>query len=688
MRSYSWIYLLGFKVFDLSQFIVMRKRIINALANSSLVRAFIAKPSPKWMVLLADLVLIAFSCGLTFAFGYHHTYGDSFIYSPLARAIFEFGTYAVLAVLLGTSRYIIRLSVIEDTYKLVLLVVSASLILTAVSLVSYLSAGFFYFSIWNIFIVGVMSFTLMLLMRLAIKYMYIQVSSVDTSKKRVIVLGSAINSFFLASALKSEFEGRFDPVALLSLASRNIDSTVNGIPIVPFDADTVEEVFRFYKCDTLLFLSTQLELMRSGTADVFLRNHIKLLMLNQVKEFDLNSKTMPALSTHIHDIRIEDLLGREPIHTDNPTIRSVIKNQVVMITGAAGSIGSEIVRQVAAMDAREIVLLDQAETPMHDMQLELEGSFPNIKIHLFIGDVANRERIERAFVKYKPRYVFHAAAYKHVPMMERNPQEAVLTNIFGTKNVADLSVKYGVEKFVMISTDKAVNPTNVMGASKRIAEIYVQSLFYHLRNTSDTQSTRFITTRFGNVLGSNGSVIPLFRRQIEQGGPVTITHRDIIRYFMTIPEACSLVLEAGIMGKGGEIFVFDMGQPVKIWDLAERMISLSGLRVGEDIEIVETGLRPGEKLYEELLNEKEHTIATHHKKIMIARVRTYSFHDVCEHLDRLEKSLHRGPSHDIVAEMKHMVPEFKSNNSIYQEIDSELSAEDGSEIMTEIQINA
>lgn len=359
-----------------------------------------------------------------------------------------------------------------------------------------------------------------------------------------------------------------------------------------------------------------------------------------------------------------------------------------MITGAAGSIGSEIVRQVAAMDAREIVLLDQAETPMHDMQLELEGSFPNIKIHLFIGDVANRERIERAFVKYKPRYVFHAAAYKHVPMMERNPQEAVLTNIFGTKNVADLSVKYGVEKFVMISTDKAVNPTNVMGASKRIAEIYVQSLFYHLRNTSDTQSTRFITTRFGNVLGSNGSVIPLFRRQIEQGGPVTITHRDIIRYFMTIPEACSLVLEAGIMGKGGEIFVFDMGQPVKIWDLAERMISLSGLRVGEDIEIVETGLRPGEKLYEELLNEKEHTIATHHKKIMIARVRTYSFHDVCEHLDRLEKSLYRGPSHDIVAEMKHMVPEFKSNNSIYQEIDSELSAEDGSEIMTEIQINA
>jgi len=665
----------------------MKKKIINALANSAMMRAFVAKPSPKWMVLLADLILIAFSCGLTLAFGYHHTYGDSFIYSPLARAILEFITYMVLAVCLGTSQYIIRLSVIEDTYKLVLLVLSASVILTVASLISYLALGFYYFSIWNIFIVGVMSFTLMLLMRLSIKYMYLQVSNVDTRKKRVIVLGSAINSFFLASALKSEFEGRFDPIALLSLASRNIDSTVNGIPIVSFDPDTVGEVFAYYKCDTLLFLSTQLELMRSGTADVFLKNHIKLLMLNQVEEFDLNSKTMPALSTHIHDIRIEDLLGRETIHTDNPTIRSVIKNQVVMITGAAGSIGSEIVRQVATMEAKEIVLLDQAETPMHDMQLELESKFPNIRIHLFIGDVANRERIERAFIKYHPRYVFHAAAYKHVPMMERNPQEAVLTNIFGTKNVADLSVKYGVEKFVMISTDKAVNPTNIMGASKRIAEIYVQSLFYHLRNTSDEPSTRFITTRFGNVLGSNGSVIPLFRRQIEQGGPVTITHRDIIRYFMTIPEACSLVLEAGIMGNGGEIFVFDMGQPVKIWDLAERMISLSGLRVGTDIKIVETGLRPGEKLYEELLNEKEHTIATHHKKIMIARVRTYSFKDVIEHLERLEKCLHKGPSHDIVAEMKHMVPEFKSNNSIYQEIDSELSAEDGSENMTEIQVN-
>ncbi len=664
----------------------MKKKIIKALANSTPIRAFVEKPSPKWMVLLADLILIAFTCAITFATSYSYAGSNSFIYTPACKATIAFGVYGVLSIALGTSRYIIRLSVIEDTYRLVLLVFCASSALALTSLITYIFGNFAYFRFWDICIAAVMTFTLMLLMRLTIKYLYMQVAGITQYKKRVIVLGSAINSFFLASALKSEFEGQFDPVALLSLSTRNIDSTVNGIPVVPFDQDHIREIFDYYKCDTLLFLSTQLELMRSGTADIFLKNHIKLLMLNQVEEFDLNSKTMPALSSHVHDIKIEDLLGREPIRTENTSIRNVIRNQVVMITGAAGSIGSEIVRQVAAMDAKEIVLLDQAETPMHDMQLELESTFPDMRIHLFIGDITNKDRIERAFVKYHPRYVFHAAAYKHVPMMERNPTEAVATNVFGTKNVADLAVKYGVEKFVMISTDKAVNPTNIMGASKRIAEIYVQSLFNHLKETSDGPLTRFITTRFGNVLGSNGSVIPLFRHQIEQGGPVTITHRDIIRYFMTIPEACSLVLEAGVMGNGGEIFVFDMGEPVKIWDLAVRMINLSGLKPGEDIKIIETGLRPGEKLYEELLNEKEHTIATHHKKIMIARVRTYKYEDVMTHLERLWENLHKfGPSHDVVAEMKHIVPEFKSNNSIYQEIDSELK-DDSSENMKEINL--
>ncbi len=333
------------------------------------------------------------------------------------------------------------------------------------------------------------------------------------------------------------------------------------------------------------------------------------------------------------------------------------------------------------MQAADIVLVDQAETPMHELQLQMEAAHPDIKIHLFIGDVANAGRLEQAFMRYRPRYVFHAAAYKHVPMMERNPSEAILTNVFGTKNLADLAIKYKVEKFVMISTDKAVNPTNIMGASKRIAEIYVQSLFYHIRGKSDSKSTRFITTRFGNVLGSNGSVIPLFRKQIEQGGPITVTHRDIIRYFMTIPEACSLVLQAGTMGAGGEIFVFDMGQPVKIYDLATRMISLSGLRPGEDIEIVETGLRPGEKLYEELLNDKEMTMATRHNKIMVAKVRIYDYNEVCGHLDTLRQLTELGEYHDIVAEMKRMVPEYKSKNSQWESVDKEISK---NEVITEI----
>lgn len=645
------------------------------LSNSSLIQTFIAKPSPKWMVYLADLVIFGVCCAMTFAFGTQSTPNTSLLNTTVFHTLTAFAVYAFLALVLGTSRYIIRLSVLEDTYRMVLLIVIASAILSAVSLCTYAVKGYFYFSFWNIFTLAVMIFALMLVMRLAIKYLYANVSKSKTNRKRVIVLGSAINSFYLATALKNEYEGAFEPVALLSLSPKEVHNTVSGISIINFNPETVAEVFEYYRCDTLLFLSTQMEFMRSGSADVFLRNHIKLLMLNQVAEFDVNSQSKPNISAHVQDIRIEDLLGREPIRTENPNIRRVIKGQTVMITGAAGSIGSEIVRKVAQLDASDIVLLDQAETPMHEMQLELEANFPDMKIHLFIGDVSNRKRMEHAFAKYRPRYVFHAAAYKHVPMMERNPAEAVLTNVFGTKNIADLSVKYGVEKFVMISTDKAVNPTNVMGASKRIAEIYVQSLFFHLRKQSDQPSTQFITTRFGNVLGSNGSVIPLFRKQIEHGGPVTITHRDIIRYFMTIPEACSLVLEAGCMGNGGEIFIFDMGQPVKIWDLATRMISLSGLRPNEDIKIIETGLRPGEKLYEELLNEKEHTLATHHKKIMIARVRTYDYNDVIEHLKNLNEKLDLGFAHDIVAEMKHMVPEFNSNNSQWQQVDTEIKSE-------------
>lgn len=649
----------------------MKKRILSLISHSAVVKMIQSTPAPRWMVLIADLAIVSFCALLTFIFNNYIT-GDSPMFGLPVKIGIIVGTYMIMNLWFKSYQYIIRLSIIEDIYRLTMLVLTSSIFLVSGTIILEALTGIRYFSVWNIFIIGMFSFSIMMCMRLLIKYFYTIITGVGNKRKPVIVLGSAINSFVLANALKNEAEGRFDPVALLSLSDKKIGTSINGIPIIHYSPDNVKEIFDKYNCDTLLFLSTQIELMRSEFADVFFNSHIKLLMLNQVEEFEADDKSMPNLSAHVRNIKIEDLLGREPILNDNPHINSLIRNQVVLITGAAGSIGSEIVRQVAQFGAKEIVLVDQAETPMHYMQLEMEERFPETKIHLFIGNIANRKRMDEAFSLYHPRYVFHAAAYKHVPMMEHNPSEAILTNVFGTKNLADLSVAHGVEKFVMISTDKAVNPTNIMGASKRIAEIYVQSLFLHHRKNSGNKATRFITTRFGNVLGSNGSVIPRFSKQIEEGGPVTVTHRDIIRYFMTIPEACSLVLEAGCMGNGGEIYVFDMGKPIKIYDLACRMISLAGLRIDEDIKIVETGLRPGEKLFEELLNDKEATMATLHKKIMIAKVRTYNYPDVASHLDTLLQYLHNGNIHDLVSEMKLMVPEFKSQNSKWEHIDKEL----------------
>lgn len=650
----------------------MRRNWLIKLSRLSFMKIMTATPAPRWAVLLADMVIVALSCILTFTF---NTYvpGDGVIYTLFAKTAIIMLVYLIFSIILKSFQSIVRLSVIEDVYRIAMLVFISSIVLSSVAFLIEIVGNQRYYSIWNIFNIGVFSFTIMMCMRLAIKYMYTMINGASIERKPVIVLGSAINSFVLASALKNEVDGRFDPVALLSLSEKKMNTTVNGIPIIKYEADLIADVFEKYNCDTLLFLSTQIELMRSGFADNFLENHIKLLMLNQVEEFDTEGDSMPNLSTHVQNIKIEDLLGRDVIKNNNPLIEQQLRNQVVLITGAAGSIGSEIVRQVALLNAKEIVLVDQAETPMHELQLELEERFPKVKVNLFIGDITNYCRMNHVFSMYRPRYVFHAAAYKHVPMMENNPSEAIYTNVFGTKNIADLSIKYNVDKFVMISTDKAVNPTNIMGASKRIAEIYVQSLYFHQNKTKDGHRTRFITTRFGNVLGSNGSVIPRFRQQIEEGGPVTVTHRDIIRYFMTIPEACSLVLEAGCMGQGGEIYIFDMGKPIKIYDLATRMITLAGFRPNVDIKIVETGLRPGEKLFEELLNDKELTMATNHKKIMIAKVRTYEFEQIEKHIEKLQLMLADDNIHDIVAEMKLIVPEYKSQNSMWQDVDKEIS---------------
>lgn len=397
------------------------------------------------------------------------------------------------------------------------------------------------------------------------------------------------------------------------------------------------------------------------------KKKVRMLMLpsvDELKKGKVNFRNLP-------EVHIEDLLGREEICINMTEIATSLKGKVVLVTGAAGSIGSELCRQLCTFNLKQLILFDSAETPMHNIRLELEEKFPQVEFTAVMGDIRMIDRVESLFLRFQPQYVFHAAAYKHVPLMEENPCEAVHTNVYGTRNVADMAVKYNVDKFIMISTDKAVNPTNVMGASKRLAEIYVQSLSIAISKGLHPGKTRFITTRFGNVLGSNGSVIPRFREQLAKGGPLTVTHPDIIRYFMTIPEACRLVLEAAFMGKGNEIFVFDMGTPVKIVDLARRMIELAGLIPGEDIEIQYTGLRPGEKLYEELLATKENTLSTNNAKIYRAQVREYDYNDICTVMNPLITLAIKVDKMGTVQMMKGIVPEFKSKNSVYEKLDKE-----------------
>lgn len=395
------------------------------------------------------------------------------------------------------------------------------------------------------------------------------------------------------------------------------------------------------------------------------KKKVRMLMLpsvDELKKGKVNFRNLP-------EVHIEDLLGREEICINMTEIATSLKGKVVLVTGAAGSIGSELCRQLCTFNLKQLILFDSAETPMHNIRLELEEKFPQVEFTPVMGDIRMIDRVESLFLRFQPQYVFHAAAYKHVPLMEENPCEAVHTNVYGTRNVADMAVKYNVDKFIMISTDKAVNPTNVMGASKRLAEIYVQSLSIAISKGLHPGKTRFITTRFGNVLGSNGSVIPRFREQLAKGGPLTVTHPDIIRYFMTIPEACRLVLEAAFMGKGNEIFVFDMGTPVKIVDLARRMIELAGLVPGEDIEIQYTGLRLGEKLYEELLATKENTLSTNNAKIYRAQVREYDYNDICSVMNPLIALAIKVDKMGTVQMMKGIVPEFKSKNSEYEVLD-------------------
>ena len=509
---------------------------------------------------------------------------------------------------------------------------------------------------------GVM-FVLMATMRMAIKTIYDTLNEDRVQTYNTFIYGTKIAGVNIAKAIRMARPNKFHLKGFVADDLAMKGKVMMGVNVYMNDDDLMARI-RENNVQALIVSPVKADKLKdTDIADRLLQENVSIYLAPDLTDDWQGIQK----ASQIRQVQIEDLLGRDPIKINLQKIASHLEGKRVLITGAAGSIGSEIMRQVAMFNPYQLILVDQAETPLHDIRLELKSKWSNLEAPTIVADISNRLRMENIFQQYKPEYVFHAAAYKHVPMMEDNVSEAIQNNVLGTKVLADLSIKYGVKRFVMISTDKAVNPSNVMGCSKRICEMYVQALAKKIQK-DNSAPTQFITTRFGNVLGSNGSVIPLFRQQIERGGPVTVTHPDIIRYFMTIPEACQLVLEAGSMGNGGEIFIFDMGKPVKILDLANKMIRLSGRT---DIKVEFTGLRHGEKLYEELLATKENTKPTSHDKIMIANVREYDFDDISDDIDSLIENSYHFDAMRIVGRMKDLVPEFKSLNSQYSILDSE-----------------
>lgn len=630
------------------------------------------RTTPRWIILLIDLLIVALSYTITTLSGsFESTIGGP--YDLLRNYIILVGVFMIVSFFTKSYAYIIRLSALNDLFRTLSLCAISMIILSTTNIVVQQITQKALISMWELSFVVLLAMCMMIAERLIAKYIYARITAISHHNQRVLVVGSSMRSVMIANWLQQDLNGRYTPVGLLSFKQQtNGRTSKNNYPVYFFSPETFDNIVETLNVSALIVDRRDLEVLRTEAATKILDSGIKVFTLNHIEDIDLteSNDTATNFAPQIRNVEIEDLLCRAPIITDNTLVRQNIYGRTVLITGACGSIGSELVRQVAACKAKLVVCVDQAETPMHDLMLEMKQSFPEIPIICFIGSVQNKTRMEQAFNLYRPTLVIHAAAYKHVPMMEINPTEAIINNVYGSKIIADLAVEYGANKFVMVSTDKAVNPTNVMGATKRLAEIYTQSLFFE--NKKRGLQTQFITTRFGNVLGSNGSVIPIFRRQIEKGGPVTITHKDIIRYFMTINEACSLVLEAGCMGNGGEIYVFDMGKPVKIYDLAAKMISLAGFRPGKDIKIVETGLRPGEKLYEELLNDKETTTATINEKIMIATVTKYDYEQVEAAINEIIALAASGNTHEMIKAMKLFIPEYRSNNSEFETIDREI----------------
>lgn len=633
--------------------------------------------TPSWLILLLDLGCSVIAINLAFLLRLNFDM-EALTPYPLEEISFiVLGVTLMLSLLLRTYRGIVRHTSLADIGNIACMNVIASAIFITINYSHVLDAEVNLFPLSVVLIGFFISSFLLLSYRLMVKWVFKYYKNFRAvNKTRAAIYHTGLTSIMLRKAINDNPEADIRIVAFLADTNAHAGKSIEGLPVY---ASRKGQLFK---------------MLREGKVSLLLipDDHLDAQHLNELVEecITLNIRVQKVISVNqwidgtqnkgiqLKDINIEDLLERSVIDIKNEKLEAEIRDKSILVTGAAGSIGSEIVRQVIRYQPAVIVLCDKAESPLHELELEMAEMGTNIPIIPFIGNVCDRSRMQQLFEIYAPAIVYHAAAYKHVPMMEKNPSIAVMNNVLGTKVMAELSVDFGVEKFVMVSTDKAVNPTNVMGASKRIAEIFTQS--YNNRISEQFKKsgpvfglppTRFITTRFGNVLGSNGSVIPRFKKQLENGGPLTVTHPEITRYFMTIPEACQLVLEAGAMGQGGEIFVFDMGKPMKVADLARKMIRMAGKEPGKDIQIVYSGLRPGEKLYEELLNNAENTLPTYHEKIMIAKVRSYSFTEVDEKVTQLIASAEKHYLTPTVALMKKLVPEFISKNSAYEELDKD-----------------
>jgi len=613
--------------------------------------------APVWIIFLGDLFICFISIWAAYFLRFNFRIPpEEFGTLPLVFLVVLL-IRAISALLFQTHRGIIRFTNTKDVERIFLSIAAGSTFFLVINpiLLLFKQAYLIPFSI--IIIDGIISVFLMVISRIVIKSIFHEINGGNKVKTSVIIYGAGETGITAKKAIERDAGAKYRVIAYIDDDANKVGKKLQGNFIR--STSELNDIIEQYDVKLLIIaIENVIPARKQEVIDICLASNTKIFNVPPVKSWingELSFK-------QIKKININDLLERDPIQLDLQLIRNDLAGKVVLVTGAAGSIGSELIKQIIPFKPLKLILVDQAESPLYDIERDLNDDALAEGFEVVIGDIRSESRMRRVFEHFKPQLVFHAAAYKHVPLMEHNPSEALLTNVWGTRILADLSAEFNVLKFVMVSTDKAVNPTNVMGASKRIAEMYVQSL-------GQTCSTKFITTRFGNVLGSNGSVIPIFKKQIERGGPVTVTHPEITRYFMTIPEACQLVLEAGTIGQGGEIFIFDMGKSVKIIDLVRKMIKLYGLTVGKDIEIIYTGLRPGEKLYEELLNDQENTMPTHHPQIMRATVQEFDFEHINNQVNELTTLFSSQNNFDIVSYMKTMVPEYKSNNSIFEKLD-------------------